>query len=344
VKAKPQQAILSSQSGGIDSSALRTNYTNENTGKKKTSAWLKKGAAIFIILVCSFFLGKTLYNNLGQLGAYQWQLKPILLILSFVFLEANLAVSVLVWKRILNLFGVNLPFGKSFKITFVSAPGKYVPGKVWIYLSQIYLSQKAGIPKSIALFSMLLLFGGYVLAGVVIFIFSLFFWQGISWWLISAFLLLSLTALGLLFTPRMLNLILKVAGFFSSKFKESRTPEKLTITGGISEIFFIISILLADWLIFGVAVYFLINSFYQIDLQQTVVLCGIFAVSVLAGIASFFVPAGLGVREGVQSYLLGLFIPVSAAVLISLVMRVWMSVGETGCFFAALKIKEPKLW
>jgi uncharacterized membrane protein YbhN (UPF0104 family) len=99
-----------------------------------------------------------------------------------------------------------------------------------------------------------------------------------------------------------------------------------------------------DWMIFGVAVYFLINSFYQIDLQQTVVLCGIFALSVLAGIASFFVPAGLGVREGVQSYLLGLFIPLSAAVLISLVMRAWMILGETGCFFAALKVKEPKLW
>jgi uncharacterized membrane protein YbhN (UPF0104 family) len=344
LKVKSEQETLSSRSGCENSSAFQRNDAEESTARKKTSAWLKRGAAFSIILVCFFFLGKTLYNNLGQLGAYRWQLKPLFLILSFVLLQANLAVSVLVWKRILTLFGVNLPFSKSFKIMFVSAPGKYVPGKVWIYLSQIYLSQKAGIPKSVALFSMLLLFGGYVLAGVAIFIFSLFFWQGISWWLISTILLLSLTALGLLFTPGMLNLIMRAATFFSSKFKGSRTPDKLIITGGVSEIFQIIIILLADWLIFGVAVYFLINSFYQIDLQHTVVLCGIFAVSVLAGIASFFVPAGLGVREGVQSYLLGLFIPLSAAVLISLVMRVWMILGETGCFFAALKVKEPKLW
>lgn len=344
MRVKSGQETLSNQHDSTNPSVFQASDGNENAGKKKASAWLKRGAAIIIILICFFFLGKTLYNNLGQLGTYQWQLKPLFLILSFVFLEANLAVSVLVWQRILTLFGIKLPFGKSFKITFVSAPGKYVPGKVWIYLSQLYLSQKAGIPKSITLFSMLLLFGGYVLTGVVIFIFSLFFWQGIPWWLISALLLLSLTGLGLLFTPWMLNLIVRIAGFFSSKFKGGRKTEKMNITGGISEIFRIIMILLADWLIFGVAVYFLINSFYQIDLQQTVVLCGIFAISVLAGIASFFIPAGLGVREGVQSYLLGLFIPVSAAVLISLVMRVWMTLGETGCFLAALKIKEPKLW
>jgi uncharacterized membrane protein YbhN (UPF0104 family) len=344
VKATPRQTTFSNQPDDIDSPAPQADVSNDNAGKREAFAWLKRGAAIIIILACFFFLGKTLYNNLEQLGAYRWQLKPLFLILSFVFLEANLAVSVLVWKRILTLFEINLPFWKSFKIVFVSAPGKYIPGKVWLYLSQIYLSQKAGIPKSIALFSMLLLFGGYVFTGVVIFIFSLFFWQEIPWWLISSLLLFSLTGLGLLFTPRMLNLILKITCFFSSKFKGSRAPEKLTINGRITEIIQIMMILLADWVIFGVAVYFLINSFYQIDLQQTVVLCGIFAVSVLAGIASFFVPAGLGVREGVQSYLLGLFIPVTAAVLISLVMRVWMTLGETGCFLAALKIKEPKLW
>ena len=101
---------------------------------------------------------------------------------------------------------------------------------------------------------------------------------------------------------------------------------------------------MADWIIFGIAAYFLINSFYHIDLSQTVILCGIFAISVITGIVSFFVPVGLGVREGVLSYLLSSFIPVSAAILISLVMRVWIALGELVCFFVALKIKKPKLW
>lgn len=118
----------------------------------------------------------------------------------------------------------------------------------------------------------------------------------------------------------------------------------MTFQAGFKPAVEIILILLADWLIFGVAVYFLVNSFYPINLSQTVILCGIFAISSILGILSFFVPAGLGVREGVQSYLLSLFIPVSAAILISLAMRIWMTLGELMCFFVALKIKKPEVW
>jgi uncharacterized membrane protein YbhN (UPF0104 family) len=306
--------------------------------------WLKRIAALLVISACFFFLGRTLLNNLAQISSHQWQPKLAPLLLSFLFLGANLAVSSLVWKMILALFGVGLPFSQSFKITFVSAPGKYVPGKIWIYLSQIYLSQKAGIPKGVALLSMLLLFSGYVLAGVMVFAFSLFFWEGFSPWLIAAFLLVSLWLFWSLFSGRVQNVMSKLLGFVSKRYSQALTSQGLHFNAGAFEIVGILLILLADWAIFAAAAYFLVNSLYQIDIQHTVILCGIFAISVLAGIASFFVPAGLGVREGVQSYLLSLFIPISAAVLISLAMRAWMILGETGCFLAALRIKKPRLW
>lgn len=308
------------------------------------SRWLRRIAGILVILVCFFFLGRTLYSNLEQIGTYHWQLEPVRLILSFVFLGMNLAVSAVAWQKILTLFGIRLPLLQSFKIMFVSAPGKYVPGKIWIYLSQIYLSQKANVPKGIALFSMLLLFGGYVLAGVVVFVFSLFFWEGISPWPVGILFLLSLSVFWVLFSPRVQNLLLTVVRSVSRRFKEDLIPEELTLSGGTTQVGQILLILLADWMIFAMAAYLLIGSFYPIEVRQLIILCGIFAVSVMAGIASFFVPAGLGVREGVQSYLLSLFIPISAAILISLIMRIWMILGETGCFLAALKIKEPKLW
>jgi uncharacterized membrane protein YbhN (UPF0104 family) len=312
--------------------------------RKRGPALLKKIVAFSVILICFFFLGKTLYRNLGQISAYQWSLKPSFLILSFLFLVTNLAISAFAWKKILYLFEVRLPFNQSFKIMFVSGLGKYLPGKVWLYLSQIYLAGKAKIPKSVTLFSMFLLFGGYTIAGVLIFIFSLFFWQRFSPMLVSLLFLTSLGIFLIFFSPRILNHILKILTSISKKFKEGLIPEELTARGGIRQIGQIILILMADWIIFGVAVYFLVNSFYHIDLSQTVIICGIFAISVILGILIFFVPAGLGVREGVLSYLLSLFIPVSAAILISLVMRVWIASGELVCFLVALKIKKPELW
>ena len=312
--------------------------------RKRRFALLKKIVAFSVILVCFFFLGKALYGNLGQIKAYRWDLKPSFLALSFLFLVINLAVSALAWKRILALFGVTLPVDQSFKVIFVSGLGKYLPGKIWLYLSQIYLGEKAKIPKSVTLFSLFLLFGAYNLAGVLVFVSSLFLWEAFSPLLICLLLLTFLSVFLIMFSPPALRHMSKLLALVSKRFKEELAPGELTARGRISQIAKILSILLADWVIFGIAVYFLVNSFYHMDISQTVILCGIFSISVISGVASLVIPAGLGVREGVQSYLLGLFVPVSAAILIALVMRVWMTMGELVCFFIALRVKKPELW
>ncbi len=311
--------------------------------ESKTSL-LKKLAAFLVILIIFFFLGKSLYHNLGELSASKWSIKPLPLIFSFLLLIINLAISAFVWKKILQLFGASLPFSRSFKIMSLSGLGKYLPGKIWLYLSQIYLSRKAEIPKSVCIFSLFLLFAAYNLAGLLVFIASLFLWKNISPISISISFLAGCFIFPIIFSPRILNGVLKTISRFFKRLKEKFPSGELTFRAEMRKTVEIILILLADWIIFGVAVYFLVNSFYHLDLSQTVILCGIFAISSILGILSFFVPAGLGVREGVQSYLLGMFIPVSVAILISLVMRVWMTLGELICFFIALKIKKPEVW
>lgn len=312
--------------------------------RKEGSALLRKVAAFFVVLLCFFFLGRALYRNLGDMSAYQWNLKPQFLALSFICLLANLAIAAFAWKRVLLLFGVRLPFDQSFKITFVSGLGKYLPGKVWPYLSQIYLSGKAEISKSITLFSVLLLFGISSLVGALVFISSLFLWGVFSPLAILA-LLLAFSALTLMIlSPSILNKMLRALIFLSNKLRPGFFPGELVIRGRPRRVGEVVLIFAANWVVFGTAVHFLVNSFYSFDLTQSVILCGIFAVSVMSGIVSFFVPAGLGVREGVLSYLLASFVPVSTAVVISLVMRMWTTLGELACFFVALKIKKPRLF
>lgn len=314
----------------------RASKASESKWDKNRIGHLKKTCALLAITFIFYLLGKNLYRNFGEISHFSWDIKSELLILSFLFLVMNLAVASYAWKKILSFFHTSLPFDQSFKIMSVSATGKYMPGKVWQYLGQIYLGQKAGLPKGVTFFSMILLFLAYNLVGILLFLFSLFFWQMFSPLLISAFLAGFLSIFLLTFYPPILNKVLRV---LFRLFKK----ETLTIKAGFDQILQILLLLVADWIIFGVGVYLLLNSFYSIDSSQTVILCGIFAISVIAGIFSFFVPAGLGVREGVQSYLLSLFIPVSMAILISLVMRVWMTLGELTCFLIALKIKRPKL-
>lgn len=296
------------------------------------------------MVVVFFFLGKTFYHNLGELSTPSWEIKPFPLILSFPLLMINFAISSFVWTKFLKLFGTRLSFDQSFKIMSLSGLGKYLPGKIWLYLSQIYLSQKANVPRSVCVFSLLLLFVAYNLAGVLIFLASLFLWGKISPTLISLSLLLCSFLFLAIFSSQIFNRMLKFFSFVSNKLNRRFLLEGLTFHGELSQSSQIVLVLLADWLIFGVATYFLVNSFYRIDVSQTVILCGIFAISSISGIISFFVPAGLGVREGVSSYLLSLFMPVSAAILISLVMRIWMTLAELFNFFIAWKIKKPEIW
>jgi hypothetical protein len=303
---------------------------------ERRSFVLRKIVVFSVILIIFFFLGKTLYRNFGEISLHEWSLKPAPLVLSFLFLVTNLTISSYVWKKILSFFHASPPFGQTFKIMFVSSMGKYIPGKVWQYLSQIYLGQKVGLPKSLTFFSMVLLFIVYNLAGLLLFLFSLFFWQKFPPFLIFAFLLIFVLISLVIFYPPILNKVLRILMHLFKK-------EALIVKVGFGQIVKILLILAVDWVIFGIGVYLLINSFYSINFNQTVILCGIFAISVISGILSFFVPAGLGVREGVQSYLLSLFIPVSMAILISLVMRVWIVLAELLCFLIALKIKKPKL-
>ena len=308
----------------------------ESKGDKKKMRLLKKASGFLAITFIFYLLGRSLYHNFGEISRYPWEIKYELLILSFLCLVMNLAIASYAWKKILSFFHTSLPLDQSFKIMSVSATGKYVPGKVWQYLGQMYLGQKVGLPKSVTFFSMILLFLAYNLIGILLFLFSLFFWNSFSPLLISIFLALFVSLFVVALYPPVLNKILKIV---FQLFKR----EALIVRARFDQILQIFLILIIDWIIFGIGVHLLLNSFYSIDFSQTVILCGIFAISVIAGIFSFFVPAGLGVREGVQSYLLSLFIPVSMAILISLVMRVWMTLGELVCFLIALKIKKPKL-
>lgn len=308
----------------------------ESKWDKKKIHLLKKACAFLVIIGIFYLLGKNLYQNFAEISHYQWSIKYELLILSILCLVINLTISSYVWKKILSFFHTSLPFDQSFKIMSVSGMGKYIPGKVWQYLSQIYLGQKVGLAKRVTFFSMVLLFIAYNLVGILLFLFSLFFWQRFSPFLIFSLLVIFILISLAIFYPPILNKVLKILLHLFKK-------EPLTIKAGFDQIVKILLILIVDWVIFGIGVYFLVNSFYWANLSQTVILCGIFAISVISGILSFFVPAGLGVREGVQSYLLSLFIPVSMAILISLVMRVWITLGELVCFLIALKIKKPKL-
>jgi uncharacterized membrane protein YbhN (UPF0104 family) len=84
----------------------------------------------------------------------------------------------------------------------------------------------------------------------------------------------------------------------------------------------------AVWLIYGGSVYLLTASVYPVSLDALPTLTGMYALAWVLGFLSFITPSGLGVREGILSYMLSFVVPVPVAMLLALLLRVWMTAGE----------------
>lgn len=297
---------------------------------------VKKTLSILIVLIIFFVLARILYLNIETLLRYEWHFKYSLLFASFLFLTLNYSIAAYVWILILKMLGCSINFAQSFRITYLSAAGKYIPGKIWTYVSQIYLADKVGLPRRLTLVSMVLMFVTYNGIALLFFISTLVLWENIPTGLVL--ILIPLFSLLLLFVlhPKVLS---KTVNFFLNLFKK----EKLEFKVSYKSILFLLGLLILDRAIFSTFAYLFINSFLTLDSIGVIKFSGIFSVAVFLGMITFIAPAGLGVREGVQSYLLSLFIPISTAILIPLVMRVCMTLGELVCFLIALKIKKTKV-
>lgn len=301
-------------------------------------------AVVTAVMVAIFaLLGLRLYRDARILRLEDWKLDPPKLALSFLLLIGSLTLSALVWKKILHLYNVDLQFRKCFKITFVSSMGKYLPGKVWAYVSQAYLAQKVGVPVGVCLISAAVLFLAYAFSGLLLFGLTLSVWSGLPWALVVLIPAVLLACLLALFSPWFPALMVRVAGRLSRRFRESAAPDGIRPDVSAPAVVAVLSVLAADWIVLIAAIYFMVNSFYAISLSQAVIVCGTLAASVIGGVLAFFIPAGLGVREGVGSYVLSVWMPPAIAIVIVLALRVWLSVGELICFLAALRIREPRL-
>jgi hypothetical protein len=293
----------------------------------------RRAVGALLVSIIFLILGRVLYLNVGALRHYEWHFQLHLLFASFLFLSLNYVVAAYVWTLIVKMLGRPISFSQSFCITYLSASGKYIPGRIWTYLGRVYLAAKAGLPGRLTLVSMVLMFVTYNGIAAVFFLCTLLLWEEVPKALAVVLILLFSSLLLLVLHPTFLR---KVTNFFLRLFRK----EELELEVSRRKALCLLGLLLLDRLVFSTFAYLFVNSFMNLGLITAVKLSGVFSVAVLLGMLAFIVPAGLGVREGVQTYLLSWFVPVPAAVLIPLALRVCMTSGELICFGIALRIRK----
>jgi uncharacterized membrane protein YbhN (UPF0104 family) len=298
----------------------------------KGGNWLKWKPILsfLVVLVIFYFLGKKFLNNYTELAQYHWEIRYPLFILSFIFLFGNYVLEAWIWKKLLEVFDIYISISKCFKIISLSQLGKYIPGKFWIYLGQFYLGGKEGVSKLVILWSNFFLLILLTTGGLIMFNISYLLWANVHMGLtLGLWILIIMTLLFL--HPWVFN---RVVGIFKGWIGTS------VVHYSYVNVISLLPWILLDWVIYLSGFYIFLQSFYPVTLRELVIYGGIFAISGLLGLYSLFTPGGLGVREGVQAYLMSMFIPVSIAVLISIFSRIWMTLAEVGAAILSLKIKQ----
>lgn len=212
--------------------------------------------------------------------------------------------------------GVRLSFPRALRIVCISQLGKYLPGKVMFAGNYYILSRGEGVGNPEIGASLFLSLALMILTG------SLFGLPALS--LLSPALrrvaLLLPLALLLLIHPRSLQAIMaglaKIAPSLLGEERHTRKPLTYWTYLGAFLIYLIV------WILTGLQLYLVASAFSSVTLADFPLFVAASALGLVFGFLILFAPVGLGVREGVGTFLLGQIMSPATAALTMITFRV----------------------
>lgn len=260
------------------------------------SPQIKSILSFIVVAIVFYFIFRKLTFNWDEFVIVLKEADRILLLLSFVSLALAFVLPIYIWQHLVNtLYLQKIGFMPSYIITVIGNISRYIPGKVWFLVGISYISDQFELSREKGVVSFLFTQLFNLIAAVVIGV--LFVRKGlitIPFWTIF-FLLLGV---GILLQPKYLHNFVKF--ILRVKHTSAQVPSL-----GISTIAFSLCLQCIQLTLTGLSLYLIILSFgfewHWKTLTETV---GAWSLSYLLGYLSFFVPAGLGVREGTLILLL----------------------------------------
>ncbi|HET9222377.1 MAG TPA: hypothetical protein VFO07_07735 [Roseiflexaceae bacterium] len=269
------------------------------------------------------------WNDLIQ---YQWHLDWVLLGLSSLTYSASLLLAMLGWSVIIRSLGANSTRRQNAKIYLYSWMARRLPTPAPYLASRILLYEEIGVPKRIT--SVGLLWENILLiASSAVLVVLLLPLVSIVSDRIPIVVALAALAVGMLFVlhPRLLtwgvNLILR-------RFGKAPLEAGLRAPVAIS----VLTIYALVWFAGGLILFLLIRMMYPLEWAVLPFVVQCWALSGLVSYVAFFAPFSFGVREVSLAYLLSLAMPLSVAIVVVVLMRIWNLLNELLWAFIVYKL------
>jgi hypothetical protein len=291
----------------------------------KVSRMLSHAGKIGVALVLAWYVWKTVIANWRQVSAYDWNFDPVLMTLSVLMFAGCYVYLAWVWGRVLHSVGCEVSFRAAWDIYFIGNLGRYVPGKIWSIAGTAVMAERRGIcpvtagtasvfaqaysiTSSFVFFCVFLILRQFELSGVR------FEWIAFG---LVAFAIVFMVPSNM---ERAVNLILSLLG---------RETVSLGLTAGKAAR--IVWWYFLSWLMFGAAFWLFVAAVTGNRTFNPFFLAGAYAVAYVLGFFAFFVPGGLGVREGLLSVLLKTVMPQGVSLLIAFLLRLLVTIIEMVC-------------
>jgi hypothetical protein len=283
---------------------------------RRPRPWVR-ALEIAAALALVYFLGSYLAAHWGELRAFRWRPNGGLLVAATAFTLAGHVLFASMWIRLLRTMGEPADERAGFHIWFVSLLTRYVPGKVWQVSSLAYLSRRRGISPVHALGAAVHLQVLMVAVAVLLLLATLPAQISLVGGRRVAMGMASIAAVlvTLFVSPLFDWAYAKGLGVLGRPVPLGRLPVRRKALFG--------ALAAAAWLLHGASFGLFIRGTTG-EVLHPVTGVGIYLAGYLAGLLAFFLPAGLGAREGVSAYLLGAHLPVSISLAVVIVYRVWL--------------------
>jgi hypothetical protein len=289
--------------------------------KESNKNLLYRTIQTLVIGIAFYYIFLEIVNNWNELKNYNFSIKWVLFLLSFIPLFIYYFSLSAFWFFISKNTIKGVHFFEAINAWFYSMLGKYIPGKIMLPLGRAYLYKNKDVHSGEVL-SLFFLETAAQAGGAFLLIIITGPLSGISFGLKGSFYWIVGCAILLFSHPKIIEWIFNVV-LRAIKREEIKINEKYP---KILFLIFLNAINLG--LIGGFSFYLLISSFYSIPLSKVLFIAMALGVSSLSGLIAFFAPAGIGVREGVLIYLLGFFLPSHLSVIVSIISRIWLTVCE----------------
>lgn len=268
----------------------------------KFSKYIKISLSILLVALFVLFFYKEFKENWESVRTLQLEINWIYLVLGILMMIANYLCTTISWHIGINYFDNHekLKFTQSIALVNISQLGKYIPGKLWSYMIQIYWLASKGVPKTTVLYlnivTTLLTILVSMLTGCLLLL-MLPDWQYLKTEILIFIGLLLVINL-VLFNKNILRFLVEM---FSKITRQKMSFYQLSTRRIISmQLFYIIGAVF--WALAGCFISLSIG--FSLDGLRILFISSAMLLGDVIGFLVLIAPGGLGVREGTMFLIL----------------------------------------